>query len=73
MPIEEINQKAMILNSFETVQKIADHYNVNEDLFGQAFFKPAFDLKVEFKTETTRKPVYYGNRIEAKHVIKMIF
>jgi hypothetical protein len=56
-----------VIDNFEGVLKIADHYNINKDLFsgGNRFFKPTLDLQVEY--ENANK-VYYGNRLQAKNV-----
>jgi hypothetical protein len=72
VPIEEINKRAKIYSSFQTVQKVADHYNVYKDLFGQAFFTPSVDLKVEYAAEKESKSlVYYGNKIPPR-IVKIL-
>ena len=42
----------------------AQHYGLFKDLFQSDFFRPVVDLKVNYQG----KRVFYGNKIEAKHV-----
>lgn len=70
VPLEKINQQTKQLKSFRDVLKIANHYNINKDLFHQSFFNPSIDLNVEYTTDDKKSVnIYYGNKIAAKNVI----
>lgn len=71
--MDEINKQYKYYSAFKYIQRIADHYNINKDIFENAFFCPSIDLKIEYSNkENNSIPVYYGNKITANEVKKNI-
>lgn len=46
------------------IQRIADHYGVFNDLYGEGYFIPRLNLQVSYEHAETDHPVYYGNVIK---------
>ncbi len=67
LPIEKIESEKNIFKYFQDIVEIANHYNINQDFFDQAFFRPALDLTVKYKDER----VFYGNKFSANKVINL--
>ena len=65
VPLDEITRQEKLFTGYKYIQSIADHYNINKDLFEQAYFVPTLDLKVNYESF----PVYYGNKMSAQLVI----
>ena len=65
VPIEKIENETKFLKSYKDITQIANYYNINKDLFDQAYFRPALDFYVKFGEENN---VYTGNRIAANKV-----
>lgn len=62
--LEEVNAEWLKTEGPHHIKTIADHYNVFQDLFGDAYFNPRVPLKVIFQTKNEYLPVYYGNTIK---------
>lgn len=69
-PIDEVEKQSKIFKYFQDVLELANHYNINKDLFTNGFFRPSLDLNIKY--ENGDSTVYYGNRIPAEHVIFFI-
>lgn len=63
-PIDQIEKNHKEMSQFENVFRMAEHYNINNDLFDRAYFRPVCDLQVAYDNQS----VYYGNRIQAEKV-----
>ena len=51
------------------IKNIAEHYNIFEDLFGEAYFVPRVALKIQYdQGDGKALPVYYGNQIKPAEV-----
>lgn len=51
------------------VRTLAEHFNIYEDLFGEAFFVPRVPLDIKYQQEDGAfLPVYYGNQIKPVEV-----
>lgn len=70
VPIDEINKQTKLIRSFKDILTIANHYNINKDLFHNSFFKPALDLNVVYEIEKGKKSesVFHGNRLASRYV-----
>ncbi len=64
MPIEQIENQKNLFKYFQDIVDIANHYNINKDMFNQAFFRPSLDLSVKYNEEN----VFHGNRLPARKV-----
>ena len=68
VPLDEIHKQSKLIRSFKDILTIANHYNINKDLFHQSFFKPVLDLNVEYENSEKKYEVYHGNRLASKIV-----
>lgn len=51
------------------IKSLAEHYNIFEDLFGEAYFVPRVPLDIKFQVEDGASlPVYYGNQVKPNEV-----
>ena len=64
---EEYNQEI----GFHNVYRVADHYGVYKDLFGDAYFYPQTQFRVVYDVdEEYVNPVFNGNILEPVEVIQ---
>ncbi len=68
VPLEKIERDIKIATSLKFIQKLADYYNINKDLFANGYFRPVIDLAVQYSNENKSHGVYYGNKLPAKYV-----
>lgn len=67
VPIDEIENQTKLFKYFKDVVQVANHYNINQDLFEKSFFRPSLDLNVQYAD--TNSNVYVGNKIEANKTV----
>lgn len=70
-PIDEVEKQSKIFKYFQDVLELANHYNINKDLFTNSYFRPSLDLNVKYESKDSN--VFYGNRIPAEHVTYFSF
>lgn len=64
IPLDEVRAEWEKTSGPIHVQKVATHYGVYKDLFGEATFVPSVPLKIHYSTEEEFfLPVYYGNML----------
>ncbi|XP_077126940.1 large ribosomal subunit protein mL38 [Ranitomeya variabilis] len=62
IPLDEVRAEWESSCGPAHIQRVAEHYGVYKDLFGEATFVPRVTLRVQYSTgEDTVMPVYYGN------------
>ncbi len=67
--MDQIETQTKLIKSYQDILKIANHYNINKDLFENAYFRPTLDLSITYPNEDKyEKNVFYGNRIPAQKV-----
>ena len=55
------------------IKAIAEHFNIFDDLFGEAFFVPRIPLFIKYQQlDGSTLPVYFGNQIKPNEV-KLFF
>nr|CAH0098953.1 unnamed protein product [Daphnia galeata] len=63
--IKEIRKEWLQTAAPFHIKAIAEHYNIFEDIFGEAFFLPRIPLSIEYQqTDGSTMPVYFGNQIK---------
>lgn len=65
---EAVDKLTKIFSNFSHIMKIADHYNIYKDLFGQGFFRPYLDLNVQYMDQNKIQKVFHGNKLSASLV-----
>ncbi|XP_053565150.1 39S ribosomal protein L38, mitochondrial [Bombina bombina] len=66
IPLDEVRTEWEKTSGPYHVQRVAEHYGVYKDLFGEATFVPSVFLRVYYsKGEDFAMPVYYGNVVTA--------
>ena len=65
---ETVDKLTKIFSNFSHIMKIADHYNIYKDLFGQGFFRPCLDLNVWYMDQNKNQKVFHGNKLSASLV-----
>lgn len=69
IPLEEISAEWLVTNGPKEVKRIADHYGVYKDLYGEAYFYPVTRMNVAYKlADDEYAHVYYGNPLKASEV-----
>lgn len=67
--LEEIRKEWLKTSAHFQIRSIAEHYNIFEDLFGEAFFLPRIPLSIKYQQpDGSNLPVYCGNQIKPKEV-----
>ncbi|XP_040185896.1 39S ribosomal protein L38, mitochondrial isoform X3 [Rana temporaria] len=62
IPLDEVRSEWEQTCGPHHIQRVAEHYGVYKDLFGEATFVPRVALRVQYNAEDdTVMPVYYGN------------
>lgn len=71
--LEKIREEWLKNSGPFQIKAIAEHYNIFEDLFGEAYFVPRVPLRIHYdQADGKAMPVYYGNQIKPAEV-KYIF
>ncbi|MEE6528087.1 hypothetical protein FKM82_030018, partial [Ascaphus truei] len=66
IPLDEVRADWERTSGPYHVQRVADHYGVYRDLFGEATFTPRISLRVQYSQgEELVMPVYHGNVVTA--------
>lgn len=64
IPLDEVRAEWEQTCGPNHIQRIAEHYGVYKDLFGEATFVPRIPLRVQYNTgDDTVMPVYHGNYV----------
>lgn len=72
--LEDIRKEWLKTSAPFHIRAVAEHYNIYEDLFGDAFFLPRVPLTIKFKQpDGSSMPVYYGNQIKPIEVFLIEF
>ena len=67
--IKEIRKEWLQTAAPFHIKAIDEHYNIFEDIFGEAFFLPRIPLSIEYRqTDGSTMPVYFGNQIKPNEV-----
>lgn len=67
--LEEIRKEWLKTSAPFHIRAVAEHYNIFEDLFGEAFFLPRIPLSIKYEQpDGSNLPVYFGNQIKPKEV-----
>ncbi|XP_040288977.1 39S ribosomal protein L38, mitochondrial [Bufo bufo] len=67
IPLDEVRAEWERTSGPSHIQRVAEHYGVYQDLFGEATFVPRVTLRVQYNTEEDAvMPVYYGNVVTPK-------
>ncbi|XP_056378317.1 39S ribosomal protein L38, mitochondrial [Hyla sarda] len=62
IPLDEVRAEWERTWGPNHIQRVAEHYGVYKDLFGEATFVPRVTLRIHYNSaEDTVMPVYYGN------------
>ncbi|KAG8570412.1 hypothetical protein GDO81_011265 [Engystomops pustulosus] len=62
IPLDEVRSEWEVTWGPNHIQRVAEHYGVFKDLFGEAMFVPRVPLRIHYNTgEDAVMPVYYGN------------
>lgn len=70
--LEEVKQLWLEISSPYDIHKIATHYGIFQDLFGDAFFLPVVPLEISYKIDDdTSVKVYTGNVIKPAEASEM--
>ncbi|KAK4019970.1 hypothetical protein OUZ56_001968 [Daphnia magna] len=65
--LEEIRKEWLKTSAPFHIRAVAEHYNIFEDLFGEAFFLPRIPLSIKYEQpDGSNLPVYFGNQIKPK-------
>ncbi|KAG8430573.1 hypothetical protein GDO86_020362 [Hymenochirus boettgeri] len=66
IPLDEVRAEWEKSSGPYGIQRVAEHYGVYKDLFGEATFVPRVTLRVHYRNdEEGLLPVYYGNVVAA--------
>lgn len=69
IPLDEVRAEWEQTCGPHHIQRVAEHYGVYKDLFGEATFVPRVALRVQYNAEhDTVMPVYYGNVVTPSEV-----
>ncbi|KAM4691197.1 large ribosomal subunit protein mL38 [Rhinophrynus dorsalis] len=70
IPLDEVQAEWERTSGPYHVQRVAEHYGVYKDLFGEATFVPSVTLRVQYnKGEDLVMPVYYGNVVSPSEAL----
>ncbi|XP_075682108.1 large ribosomal subunit protein mL38 isoform X2 [Rhinoderma darwinii] len=62
IPLDEVRAEWERTCGPKHIERVAEHYGVYKDLFGEATFVPRVTLRIQYNTEEHAvMPVYYGN------------
>lgn len=62
-------QKEWQNNSAHHIRRIADHYEIFDHLFGDAYFIPRVPIDVQYQQKDCLIPVYFGNVIKPTEAV----
>ena len=69
IPIDQIRQDWFKTCGPHHLKNLAEHFNIYEDLFGEAYFLPRVPLKISYpQLDDSVMPVYFGNQIKPYEV-----
>ena len=70
IPLEEVREEWLKTEGPSHIHRIAEHYGIYEDLFGDAFFIPYVALNIKYKQkDNCYLPVHHGNVIKPVEVV----
>ena len=69
IPVDQIKQEWFKTSGPFHLKRVAEHFNVFDDLFGEAYFVPRIPLQITYpQHDNTVMPVHYGNQIKPHEV-----
>lgn len=70
VPLKEVKEEWLKTAGPLHIRRVAEHYGVYDDLFGDAYFTPRVKLDVRYKlTDESYLPVHRGNVIKPSEVV----
>lgn len=70
VPLKEVKEEWLRTAGPLHIRRVAEHYGVYDDLFGDAYFTPRVKLDVHYKlTDESYLPVHRGNVIKPSEVV----
>ena len=70
IPLKEVKEEWLKTAGPLQIRKVAEHYGVYEDLFGDAYFVPRIRLDIKYKQrDDSFMPVCHGNVIKPAEVV----
>ena len=69
IPIDQIRQEWFKTSGPFHLKNLAEHFNIFDDLFGEAYFVPRTSLRITYpQQDNTAMPVYFGNQLKPQEV-----
>jgi large subunit ribosomal protein L38 len=70
VPLKEVKEEWLKTAGPLHIRRVAEHYGVYDDLFGDAFFTPRVKLDIHYElTDESYLPVHRGNVIKPSEVV----
>ena len=70
IPLEEIRNEWLETSSPFDIRRISEHFNIFQDLYGEAYFVPRVPLNIKYlESDDISIQVYHGNQIKPYEVI----
>lgn len=70
--LEQVEKDWQKHNGPHQIKKIAEHYNIFENLYKEGYFFPKVPLRILFNlNEEYQSPVYYGNTIKPREATEI--